>query len=63
MAEDNLLASIPDGDLRNWLVGWHDEAADLFRIAHISACNAEEARRGFEREHPGCEVINIREDL
>lgn len=51
----------PDGDNREWLLGWFDHATREHGKAYVKAAHAEEAKRGYEREFPGREVRNIYE--
>lgn len=57
----NPLAAIPDGDKREWLLGWFDRDTREHGKAYVMAAHSDEAKRGYEADHPSREVRNIYE--
>lgn len=55
----NPLEVIPDGDNCEWLLGWFDRDTREHGKAYVRAAHSDEAKRGYERDHPSREVRNI----
>lgn len=51
----------PRGDKRDWLLGWQDRFTGERGRAHVSAAHSDEAKRGYEADHPTRRVQNIYE--
>ena len=51
----------PHGDKRDWLLGWRDTETGDRGKDYVSAAHSDEAKRGYEADHPTRRVQNIYE--
>lgn len=59
----NPLEGIPDGDMREFLVKWRGKITRDVGAETVHAAHRDEAKRGYEREHPYREVTDVLEAL